>query len=100
MKEYQVTCIVKSHPTGSHEHITHIGNIAQGWKVTREDAIRRIDSKTERFYTVDRVTGGKVYIVVVREIGKQPYLRTIADGKLNDNLLAQPECTTACKLVV
>jgi hypothetical protein len=30
---------------------------------------------------------------------KAPYLRTHADGKFNDNLLAQDECGSACKLV-
>jgi hypothetical protein len=31
--------------------------------------------------------------------GTQPYLRTHADGKWNDNLLAQRECDGTCKLV-
>jgi hypothetical protein len=36
-----------------HEHITHIGNMAGKWQMTREEAIRRIDAKTEAFYTID-----------------------------------------------
>lgn len=98
MKEYQVTCINKLNRQSTHEHITHIGNISGGWRITREDAIRRIDSKQEAFYTVDTTTGRKAYIAVVREAGKNPYLRTHADGKWNDNLLAQPECGSTCKL--
>jgi len=86
-----------------HEHITHIGNItnspATRWRLTREEAIRRIDAKTEAFYTVDRATGKKMYIGVVRETGKNPFLRTHADGKWNDNLLAQVECDGTCKLL-
>jgi len=31
--------------------------------------------------------------------GKTPYLRTQADGKWNDNLLAQDECNGQCKLI-
>lgn len=99
MKEYQVTCINKTNRQSTHEHITHIGNISGGWRLTREDAIRRIDSKQEAFYTVDQNTSRKAYIGVVRENGKNPYLRTYADGKWNDNLLAQPECGNTCKLL-
>ena len=100
MKEYQVTCIDKPDRMSAHEHITHIGNTANNWRITREEAIRRIDAKTETFYTIDRTTGRKMYIGVVRGDGfKAPYLRTHADGKWNDNLLAQDECTGACKLI-
>ncbi|MFA6231867.1 MAG: DUF3892 domain-containing protein [Rhodanobacter sp.] len=100
MHEYEVTCINKPDRSSSHEHITHIGNIAGNWRLTREDAIRRIDSKESAFYTVDRSTGKKVYIGVVREAGRSPYLRTYADGKWNDNLLALAECGANCKIIV
>ena len=83
----------------SHEHITHIGNIDAKWRLTRETAIARIDAKTEAFFTVDRTTGRKMYIGVVREAGKVPYLRTHADGKWNDNLLALAECDGTCKII-
>jgi hypothetical protein len=99
MQEYEVTCINKPDRSSSHEHITHIGNVAGNWRLTREDAIRRIDSKESAFYTVDRSTGKKVYIGVVREAGRSPYLRTYADGKWNDNLLALAECGANCKII-
>jgi hypothetical protein len=99
MKEYEVTCINKPDRSSSHEHITHIGNIANQWKLSRESAIRQIESNQSAFYTVDRSTGGKVYIGVVRQDGRSTYLRTHADGKWNDNLLALAECGTSCKLV-
>ena len=103
MKEFLVTCINKPNRMSSHEHITHIGNItndpANRWRLAREEAIRRIDAKEEAFYTVDRATGSKMYIDVVRETGRNPFLRTHADGKWNDNLLAQPECDGTCKLL-
>lgn len=67
--------------------------------LTRESAIKRIDAGDEAFYTVDSKTGNKVYIAVVREQGKAPYLRTHADGKYNDNLLAQPHCDDTCNLI-
>jgi hypothetical protein len=99
MNEFQVTCINKSHPQGGHEHITHIGNIAAGWRLTREAAIVRIENKTEAFYTEDPYTKKRAYIGVVRESGKAPYLRTYADGQWNNNLLAQPECSGACSTI-
>lgn len=83
----------------SHEHITHIGNTNGKWRLTRESAIARIDAKTDTFYMVDRGSGKRVYIGVMREAGKVPYLRTHADGKWNDNLLAQAECGSDCKIV-
>ena len=99
MAEYHVTCINKPHHQSPHEHITHIGNIAEKWRVTRELAIQQIDSKTNQYYTIDGATGKKCYVGVVREAGKNPYLRTHADGKWNDNLLAQSECDSSCKIV-
>jgi hypothetical protein len=100
MAEFEVNCITKPHPENRHEHITHIGNTENGWQLSREQAIIRIDSKQESYYTVDRTTGRKVYIYVVREGGlKLPYLRTYADGKWGDNLLAQRQCDATCRLV-
>src|ERR1700733_6573173 len=89
INQYQVTCIVKPDRFSSHEHITQIGNNQAGWCLTRESAVARIEGKTDAFYTIDQNTGKKAYIGVVREPGKNPYLRTYADGKWNDNLLAQ-----------
>jgi Protein of unknown function (DUF3892) len=87
MPEFQVTCITKPNRESRNEHITHIGNNTANWRLAREEAIRRIDAKTEAFYTVDRTSGAKIYIGVVREAGRMPFLRTHADGKWNDNLL-------------
>jgi len=99
MAEYHVTCINKPHHQSKHEHITHIGNLAEKWRITREAAIRIIDSKEHRFYTIDRERR-KCYIEVVREHGKDPFLRTQADGEWNDNLLAQTECDETCRIGV
>lgn len=99
MSEFQVTCVTKPDRFSAHEHITHIGNIANEWKITREAAIQQIDSKTNSFYTVDSFTGKRAQIGVVRETGKLPYLRTYADGTWNDNLLAMAECDANCVLV-
>jgi hypothetical protein len=42
MNEYEVTCVSKPNRFSTHEHITHIGNPAAGWKITRELAIQKI----------------------------------------------------------
>ena len=88
MPDYLVTCINKPNRDSIHEHITHIGNAQAKW--TREDAIRRIDAKTDTFHTIDKATGAKVYVGVFREQGKAPYLRTYADGKWTNNLVNLP----------
>jgi hypothetical protein len=90
MTEHDITCVNKPDRNSRHEHITHIGN--NTGRITREAAIKRIDAKTDAYYTVDRQTGKRAYIGVVRETGKLPYLRTHADGKYNDNLLALIDC--------
>lgn len=98
MSEFQVTCINKNPRFSSYEHIEYIGNIDGKWKISRDDAIRRIESWDEKFYTIDKISGQKVYIGVVREAGKVPYLRTYADNKWNDNLLALAECGNDCSI--
>jgi hypothetical protein len=75
MKEFEVTCVTKPDRYSAHEHITHIGNIAGQWRITRELAIRK---STPR---------------------KKPSIRTYADGKWQDNLLALAECNGVCKLI-
>ena len=76
MTEYHITCINKPHHQSMHEHITHIGNLAGKWPLTREAAIAKIESGTDQFYTIERQTGKKCYVGVVKEPGKVPYLRT------------------------
>ncbi len=98
MNEFEVNCVTKPNRYSTHDHITHIGNNTQNWCMTRETAIARIEAKTEAYFTLDRVSGKKAYIGVVREAGKVPYLRTYADGKWNNNLLEQAECSN-CKVV-
>jgi Protein of unknown function (DUF3892) len=84
----QVTCIAKLERSSSDEHITHIGG---SWgKITREEAIRRIDSKQDEFYT--QANNKRAVISVVRESGRDPYLRTDADDSVSNNLLDLGKC--------
>ena len=93
MKEFEVTCVNRDNSMGDRfQCITHIGNSMNGWRLTKAEAISRIEAKTEVYYTVDRNTQKKVYIGVVRPTGHPPYLRTYADGVWNDNLISLLEC--------
>jgi len=98
MSEKHIICINKPHHQSAHEHITHIGNLTEKWRITRETAIYQIEANINQFYTIERATGKKCYIGVVKEAGKPPFLRSHADGKWNDNLLAQSECDSSCRL--
>jgi len=93
MATYQVTCVTKPERASRHEHITHIGNTAERWRFTREEAVRRIEAlHPDEFFVRDALTGKRAVVRVVREAGKDPYLRTQADGVPTDNLLSLPEC--------
>jgi hypothetical protein len=98
MANYLVTCINKPHHLSPHEHITHIGNSAGNWRITTASAINRITNGADSFYTLN-AQGRRVEIAVARVQGRQPFLRTHADGQWNDNLLAQEECGSSCQII-
>lgn len=87
MADVQVKCINKRDRQSTHEGITHLGG--QGWKWTREQVIQSIEAKTNSFFTFE---GGKRADVGVVDGPHGKYVRTHADGKWNDNLLALMEC--------
>jgi hypothetical protein len=91
MGDCRITCIVKPDPLSPHEHITHVGNPPQ-WIWPREQVIASIEARTNTFYVLDSRTGKRADVGVVREAGKQPFLRTHADGYWNDNLLSLAQC--------
>ena len=87
MADVRVTCINKLPRNNTHEGITHLGG--SKWKWTRADVIASIEGRTNTFFTL--VGGTRADVGVVNgQSGK--YVRTHADGKWNDNLLALPEC--------
>lgn len=95
MPELQVTCVTKPDRFSAHEHITHIGGNWTPRILRVEEAIDLIDSGKAAFYTVEKATGKRADVRVVRVDGKRPHLRTVADGYYNDNLLALSECSIA-----
>jgi Protein of unknown function (DUF3892) len=86
--DVQVRCIRKPDRNSPHEHITHLGNGTQVW--TREQVIQWIDRGEHSFFVADSRVRADVR--VVREFGKVPFLRTVADGRWTDNLLSLPTC--------
>src|SRR6266567_5334770 len=87
MPDVQVRCINKQPRNDPHEGITHLGG--DQWKWTRQQVITSIEAKTNTFFTY---VGGKRADVGVVNGQNGKYVRTYADGKWNDNLLALPEC--------
>ncbi len=87
MADNQVKCINKQPRNNTHEGITHLGG--EGWKWTRQQVIAAIEAKTQSFYTL---VGGNRATVAVVDGPNGKYVRTHADGKWNDNLLALYEC--------
>lgn len=88
MADLQVTCINKPDRDSRHESITHLGGA--GWRYTREQVISYIEDRVHTFHT--KATDGKRAEVVVIDGQGGKYVRTRADGQLNDNLLSLREC--------
>jgi hypothetical protein len=86
MADAQVTCINKQPRMDPNEGITHLGGPT--WRWTRQQVIDSIKARTNTFYTL--VNGNRGDIAVVNGPNSD-YLRTHADGRWNDNLLALPE---------
>lgn len=87
MADVQVTCITKQNHSNPHEGITNLGGV--NWYWTRQQVISSIEQRSNTFFTL--VGGNRADIGIVNgQNGK--YLRTHADGKWNDNLLALPSC--------
>lgn len=100
MSRHLINCINKPHHLSPHEHITFIGNDTGNWKISVAKAVTCLEAANgDRFYTLDKQTGRHIEIGVVRQQGKVPYVRTRADGKWNDNLLAQKECPATCRVI-
>lgn len=91
MADRRITCITKPQ-NGSHEHITHVGNSGENWRLTVQDVIKNIEAKANTFYVLDPKTSKRAIVGIVRPTNHAPYIRTYADGVWNDNLLSLPSC--------
>ena len=93
MADVQITCVTKPDRNSAEDRITHVGGIGGGgWKWTAERVVASIEAGTNTFYVMDAVGHRSEVGVVDPGNGRRKYLRTHADGKWNNNLLALPEC--------
>lgn len=78
----------------SHEAITNLGWVNElnqkTGKATRAEMVKFIEGGNQA-YTKDRF-GNVAYLVVRTSRSGNKYVKTIADGKETDNLLALVEC--------
>ena len=89
----QIKCINKNPREDLHHSITHVGGFGTSqWKLTKEDAIGRIERGEWSFYTL--VNGHRRDVIVSSRNGRK-YLKTTADNDTPDNLLSLPECPAA-----
>jgi hypothetical protein len=93
VSDCQITCITKPNVHSAHEHITHVGNPSWSMKrLTVEDVIARIKSRTDAFYVQD-ARGNRAYVKVVPpSAGLREHIRTYADNTPTDNLLSLNQC--------
>ena len=94
MANLQITCINKSDRPNPHERIMRVGGgaggLLGGWRKSQQEAIRDIETGTNKFYVSVRGTSVWVIVAVSRYVNK--YLKTEADGEQPNNLLSLPEC--------
>jgi len=89
MGRFQVTCINKrGDHLDPHERIEYVGSQGR-WKLSEANAIRRIKSGNDSFYTL---VNGREAAVIVATHDDREYLKTTADGYRPDNLLSLAEC--------
>lgn len=95
MVDVKITCITLSSTNALHEHITHVGSpqfTPSGSKWTVAQVVNAIENKLHTFYVKDSLGNRADVGVVDPGGGKNKFIRTYADGKWNNNLLALPTC--------
>lgn len=89
-KVAEIKCINKDPRADRYHAITHVGGfVTEKWKITRDDAISKIERGEWRFFT--SIGAHRVNVVVAIREGRK-YLKTEADRDTPDNLLSLPEC--------
>ena len=78
-----------------HKHITHLATDAQ--RFTRKEVVRRVEKDPFSFFVYEK--GDVAFLEVITDDVHGKYVRTIPDGKLDDNLLSLPACPPFLPLV-
>lgn len=87
----QIKCINKNPREDRYNSITHVGGfVTSHWKLTKDDAIGKIERREWEFYTIG--SDGHTTDVIVASRNGRKYLKTRADHDTPDNLLKLPEC--------
>jgi hypothetical protein len=82
----QITCVNKQPRNDIHKQIENVGG--SGWRITQDEAIRKIENGESYEVSVN----GRTVSVVVAEHEGNKYIKTAADGYAENNLLSLPEC--------
>jgi len=86
----RIGCINKNPREDRYHSITHVGGYTdRQWKITKDDAIGKIERREWSFYTM--ANGHRAEVIVATRDGRK-YLKTTADYDTPDNLLSLPEC--------
>ncbi len=89
----RIDCIEKVDRYDPAEAITHIGGInpdGRRWRITQEDAIRRIESNENQFFVESG--GRRSAVIVALSRFKNKYIKTEADDYGPNNLLSLTTC--------
>ncbi len=87
--EFEIDAVDRE-PTLGHEAISAIGNLGEKWSMSTRAVILRIESKSARFFVWDKLSDERAEIGVVRREGQEPHIKTYANGRWANHLLALP----------
>lgn len=76
-----------------------IGNSKEGWSISAESAIRRIESRRQAFYYVDSSNGETYFIGVAVDRFGEKFLRGHNGKVWNDSLLNLPSDTLSMAVI-
>ena len=92
-QQAEIKCVNKRDRPNPYERITHVGGHGKtAWKLTQEDAIRKIESGEWIFFVALSGSTKNVWVEIGISRYGNKYLRTEGDSDERNNLLSLPEC--------
>jgi len=89
---FQINCMKTGISHEGIEQITHYGNSIAKWSLTVASLMARIETGKEAYFVIDKKTGQRAYLAVVREPHKKPYLKAYIDNLWSDSLEEVDAC--------